>query len=129
MTYMDLIPAPDLELTWRNPLVLTLDGVFSPAECGGLIERIERHGPTPAPVSTPRGPVMRPDLRTNDRVMFDDAALAEVLFRRVQPGFRPGWKGTGPSLAPTSACAATGTGPARPSRRTSMGRFTGPRTR
>ncbi|MCA2981274.1 MAG: 2OG-Fe(II) oxygenase [Myxococcaceae bacterium] len=86
MTLMsNLLPSSSVELSWRNPLVVTLDGVFSPAECAGLIERIERAGPTPAPVSTARGPVMRPDLRTNDRVMFDDPALAGLIFGRLKP--------------------------------------------
>ncbi|MCU0702068.1 MAG: 2OG-Fe(II) oxygenase [Myxococcaceae bacterium] len=86
---MNLLPSVDLDLTWRNPLVVTLDGVFSQDECGALIARIEEAGPTPAPVSTARGPVMRPDLRTNDRVMFDDSGLAALIHRRLVPHVPP----------------------------------------
>ena len=49
-----------------------------------LIERIEALGPSAAPVSTSRGPMMRPDLRNNDRVMFDDAELAGQLVDAVR---------------------------------------------
>lgn len=85
MTFMRVIPLADEELTWRNPLVVVEDGLLSPGECGALVERIEALGPTAAPITTSRGPVMRPDLRSNDRVMFDDVSLAQLLFERIRP--------------------------------------------
>jgi prolyl 4-hydroxylase len=94
MTLMQILPNPDDELTWRNPLVLTVEGLLSATECNHLIETIERRGPTPAPVSTARGPVMRPDLRSNDRVMYDDEALAGLLFSRLQPVIPPRLEGS-----------------------------------
>lgn len=84
MTLMaKLLPNAEAELDTRNPLVMTVEGVLSPDECAGLIARIEALGPSAAPVTTSRGPVMRPDLRSNDRVMFDDVALAERLAAAV----------------------------------------------
>ena len=76
-------------LDHTGPLVQTVARVLSPAECARMIERIEALGPAAAPVTTPRGPVMRPDVRNNDRVMFDDPELARELFARVEGAIAP----------------------------------------
>lgn len=65
------------------PLVWTVDGVLTAEECGRLIARIEEAGCAPAPITTGAGFVMRPDIRNNTRVIFDDAPLAHELFGRV----------------------------------------------
>ena len=65
------------------PLVFTIPDLCTPAECAELIARIERMGPEAAPITTPRGFEMRPDVRNNKRVMFDDLALAAALHARV----------------------------------------------
>ncbi len=65
------------------PLVLTIAGVLRPAECAAMIERIKALGPTAAPITTAAGFVMRPDIRNNTRVMFDDVPLAADLFARI----------------------------------------------
>lgn len=66
-----------------RPLAFTLDGVLSPSECRSLIARIEAAGPQIAPVSLPGGPVVDLGIRNNTRVMFDDPALAALLYARV----------------------------------------------
>jgi prolyl 4-hydroxylase len=66
------------------PLAWTIDGFFTAEECDAMIARMEREGIAPAPVTTHRGPVMRPDIRNNDRASFDDPALASSLFERVR---------------------------------------------
>jgi hypothetical protein len=66
------------------PLVFTVDRVLSADECAALIERIDALGPTVAPISTPRGFVMNEDVRNNTRVIFDDVALAQILFERIE---------------------------------------------
>jgi prolyl 4-hydroxylase len=71
------------------PLVQTVADVLSPAECTRLIERIEALGPTTAPITTPRGFVMRTDIRNNDRVVFDDPDLARELFSRIRGAIAP----------------------------------------
>lgn len=81
---MNLYPDPEGELDTRNPLVLTIDEVLSTAECAALIARIEAAGPTEAPITTSRGFEMRPDIRNNTRVMFDDPRLAATLFERIK---------------------------------------------
>lgn len=65
------------------PLVATIADVLSPAECDAEIARIEALGPTAAPITTSRGFVMAPDIRNNERVMFDDAPLAERIYQRI----------------------------------------------
>lgn len=81
---LPLLPRLDDELDSRNPLVLTVDGVLDDAECRALIERIEAAKPEFAPVTTMSGFVNRPDIRNNDRVIFDDPALSTLLFDRVK---------------------------------------------
>src|SRR5689334_19209573 len=79
-------PRPYLDgdiLDFSAPLVFSIDGVLDAAACGALVERIERLGPEAAPITTAAGFVMRPDIRNNTRVMFDDVALAAELYRRI----------------------------------------------
>ncbi len=76
------------------PLVWTADDVLSPSECAAAIARIEAAGPEPAPITTGKGFVMRPDIRNNTRVVLDDAPLAAALYDRVLPHLPPvisGW--------------------------------------
>ncbi len=84
MNDIRILPDPVKELLTRNPLVVTVEDVLSPRECQQLIARIEAAGPTDAPITTSAGFVMRPDIRNNTRVMFDDVALAATLFERVR---------------------------------------------
>ncbi len=66
-----------------QPLSFTLDGVLSAEECRALIARIEAARPQIAPVSRADGPVVDLGTRNNTRVMFDDPALAALLYERV----------------------------------------------
>jgi prolyl 4-hydroxylase len=70
----------------RGHMVWTLPGVFSSVECEAIIGRMEALGPSLAPVTTASGPVIRTDIRTNDRVMFDDRDLADTVFHRIAHG-------------------------------------------
>ena len=63
-----------------------IEGLLPPEACGPLIERAEAEGyEAEAPISTLRGFVKRPDIRNNDRAMFDAPELAEQLWRALQP--------------------------------------------
>jgi prolyl 4-hydroxylase len=64
-------------------LFWTIDDVLSRADCAALIDRLEALGPTAAPITTARGFELRPDIRNNTRVMFDDEPLAARLFTAV----------------------------------------------
>lgn len=66
------------------PLAWTVANMLSPSDCAALVARIDELGPEEAPISTPAGFVMRPDVRNNKRVMFDDHAMAAELFGRVR---------------------------------------------
>lgn len=65
------------------PLAWTIPGVLDAAECRAAIARIEALGPVDAPITTAQGFVMRPDVRNNQRVVFDDLELAAKLYARV----------------------------------------------
>lgn len=71
-------------LDLSHPLVWTVDDVLTAGECAALIDRIESLGPEPATVTMLRGPVMRPEIRNNHRVILDDPALADLLFARAR---------------------------------------------
>src|SRR5579872_5179061 len=63
-----------------KPYIFTIRGLLSVFECRELVERIEREGPTAAPITTLQGPRIMPAIRNNERVMFEDEALANLLF-------------------------------------------------
>jgi prolyl 4-hydroxylase len=67
-----------------GPLVFSIPDVLAPDECAAMIRRIEELGPSDAPITTAAGPVMRPEIRNNRRVMIDDEALAARLFDRIR---------------------------------------------
>jgi hypothetical protein len=96
------------------PFIAVVDEVLSAGECETLIERIESLSPSFAPITTSRGFVDRPDIRNNDRVIFDDAALAADLFERLRQLLPE-------RLHSTRGSVATATAQASVSRRTTTG--------
>jgi prolyl 4-hydroxylase len=80
-------------------LVWTVPGVLSPGECAALIDRIETLEPAEAPITVAGGFVRRTDVRNNDRVMFDDTALAQRVFEKVKHTLPPVFAGRAPSGA------------------------------
>jgi hypothetical protein len=66
-------------------LVFTVDNVLAREECADVIARIDALGPTAAPITTARGFEMRPEIRNNTRVMFDDVDFARHLYERIRP--------------------------------------------
>ncbi|HVK75536.1 MAG TPA: 2OG-Fe(II) oxygenase [Kofleriaceae bacterium] len=75
----------DGDLDGGAPLVFRIDGFLAADQCAELVARIDDLGPTVAPITTSRGFVMAPDIRNNERVMFDDVALAASLYARLAP--------------------------------------------
>lgn len=68
-----------LELPFRfeeEPLLWTVEEVYSPEECQGFVELIDDSAPSMA--------TNNPMYRNQDRVIRDDAEIAEELFRRLR---------------------------------------------
>jgi prolyl 4-hydroxylase len=80
---MYLTPALVDLLQQRDLLHWVVPAVFSVEECRKMTDRLEALGPVLAPVTTASGPVVRTDIRTNHRVMFDDQQLASELLARL----------------------------------------------
>jgi len=72
-------------LAERGSFYWTVPNVWTEGECAAMRARITALAPTLAPVTTARGPVLRTDVRNNERVMFDDEPLAASLLRRLLP--------------------------------------------
>ncbi|MGC4046429.1 MAG: hypothetical protein QM758_21775 [Armatimonas sp.] len=65
--------------------VWTISDFLSAGECAAFIHASEESGYDAAPITTAHGFVMRPDVRNNTRVIWDDIPLAEKLWARLSP--------------------------------------------
>lgn len=74
--------AGHLDLT--QPLLWTVDDALSAAECDAYADRLRRGSPEVAPVITERGVEVDLEVRSNTRVMWDDASEADALLDRVR---------------------------------------------
>ena len=68
----------------RLPYVAFVEGVLGDDECAALIARIEASSPELAPIMVGGRPVMDTNVRNNERVIFDDPVLAELLFEKTR---------------------------------------------
>jgi predicted 2-oxoglutarate/Fe(II)-dependent dioxygenase YbiX len=68
--------------------ITTVDDVLSLAECKDLLELADSIGYADAPITTPFGFAMRPDIRNNTRVMLDSPERAQQLWDRVKGSVR-----------------------------------------
>jgi hypothetical protein len=77
--------------------IFLIDNFLSPTEAQLWIDATEAMGYTAAPVTTARGPVMRPDIRNNRRIMLDTPDRAEALWHRAAPLMpdRTSWRPSG----------------------------------
>jgi hypothetical protein len=73
----------------RGSDVFVLHNLLTVSECEGFITVAEAVGFDDAPITTAGGFAMRKDVRSNDRVMLDDEALAARLFERIHPHLPP----------------------------------------
>ena len=75
----------------RKELLAERDDLFvihdflSQDECEYYITLTESAGYGDAPITTSGGPVMRKDIRNNDRVMIDDPRIAATIWDRLRP--------------------------------------------
>lgn len=87
-------------VTWLDPdePVLTIEEALSAEECEAISDYALAEGFGPAPITTPHGPMMAPDIRNNERLMIDDPAMADALWERLQPALpaeHEGWEAAG----------------------------------
>ena len=68
-----------------GPDVFVVHGFLSADECRYLIVQSEAAGYGDAPITTFAGPVIRKDVRNNDRFMVDDEPLARDFWERAKP--------------------------------------------
>lgn len=68
-----------------------LKNVFSAAECSTFIAQAEQIGFEPAMITTLNGAELRPDVRSNDRIIFDNLDLALRLWNRLAPVLPAVW--------------------------------------
>lgn len=73
-----------IDLDNTKPYIIRVPGVLTADECLSLIARIESLKPDVAPINTLSGTRVRTETRNNDRVMFEDQELADMLLARVQ---------------------------------------------
>lgn len=72
------------EYHWIDEGVFTVEGFLSREECESYIALGEALGFGDAPINGAFGPVMRKDVRNNERVMLDDPAVAADLWGRAR---------------------------------------------
>ncbi|MDB5392178.1 MAG: oxidoreductase, 2OG-Fe(II) oxygenase family [Planctomycetaceae bacterium] len=66
------------------PTVIEIPGLLNLDECNSLITKIEGLGPEIATINTLGGTEVVPDVRNNDRVIFDDEQFAQTLLSRIE---------------------------------------------
>ena len=81
------------ELLTPRDDVFVIHDFLSEAECLHHVAVSEAAGYGDAPINSLGGPVIRKDVRNNDRVMIDDRVLASNLWERLKP-FLPERKGS-----------------------------------
>ena len=78
--------------------IWTIRNFLSPDECTRYIDITEDMGYKPATVGGAEGKGVAPNIRNNERVILDDADLADQLWRRAQdyiPEFVQGYQAVG----------------------------------
>lgn len=74
-----------MEVDYLNGRKLFVISEFlTPAECDAFIERSEQLGYADAPINTSFGPLLRKDVRDNQRLLLDDPDLARGWWERAQ---------------------------------------------
>lgn len=73
------------ERTQLTDNIFVVNSFLSQRECDEYIQLTEDVGYSDAPISTSFGPMLRPDVRNNTRVMLDDLSRSETLWQRARP--------------------------------------------
>ena len=81
---------PRTEKIGKN--IVLIHDFWSPEACEAWVARAERSGFDEAPVTTGDGPVMKQDVRNNDRAMIDDVEAANQLWEQLKPLLPEYWE-------------------------------------
>ena len=73
-----------MELIQHTNDVFTIQNLWSPDTCQAFIQKSERAGFEKALVNTINGPVAMEDFRNNDRLFWEDEALAEQIWEAIE---------------------------------------------
>ena len=73
-----------MNLDHKQKYIFTLNEVLSPQECKKYIAKINNENPKMAPLNTVQGSRFKPQVRNNERIIFDDLSLANELLKRIQ---------------------------------------------
>jgi len=79
----------NIKIIQHSEKIWSLKSILSPERCDELIRLSEGIGYSEAPVTTASGPVMRKDVRNNERVMTDDLGITDELWQLVKPYVAP----------------------------------------
>lgn len=74
-------------------LVFEISEFADTAFCNRVIDRANALGFEPATITSENGTLVTPEIRNNDRVIFDDVDFAGEIWLRVSPHFRKPFKG------------------------------------
>jgi len=75
-----------------SPSIFVIKQALDRQQCEQLISVSESIGYNEAPVTTPDGPVMRKELRNNNRVILDSTTIAHQLWQQVSGHMPTKWK-------------------------------------
>ena len=73
-----------MELIEHTNDVCTIQNLWSPAKCQQFIQKSETEGFEKALVNTVNGPVKMDDFRNNDRLFWEDEALAAQIWQTIE---------------------------------------------
>lgn len=73
-----------MKITHYNHAAFSVDGLLSAADCQVLIALSESRGFAPASVRTDHGQVAKPEIRNNERVVFEEPAWSGMLWDRLR---------------------------------------------
>lgn len=74
-----------MNVQYLSPSVWTIDNFLSIKECEQLIEFSEHRGYESAKVSLPEGAQLLTGIRNNERILYEDADLAQTYWQRLKP--------------------------------------------
>jgi len=80
---------PAVHVDLEHPLAWCVDHALSATDCDALLLWADTLDFVDAPITTAAGPVMRPDIRNNDRAMVDVPDLAGRLYAAVEHTIPP----------------------------------------